>query len=126
MTADPADGGGVGPEHRPRSELLRETVDFAVDRIPWYRERRDAYAGPVTSHEELARLPILERATVRADPRAFASSEELPSRVAFSSGTTGGMGQPRWHNAAEQDVLVAMLERTPPDGTTLVIDLHKL
>jgi phenylacetate-coenzyme A ligase PaaK-like adenylate-forming protein len=119
------------PGQRPYREQLADTLSFVVEHIPWYRDRVDAYGGPLESAEDLARLPIIDRATVLADPRAFASSDELPSTVSYSSSTTGGIGQPRWRNEAERQALANLLtaarasstegDSPTADGVTLVI-----
>lgn len=110
------------PGGRPLGEQLTDTLAFAVEHIPWYRERSAVYGRPVLDAEGLARLPIIDRPTVLADPRAFASSDEWPSRVTYSSSTTGGIGQPRWRSDAEQEALDELLgPPTDEDGVTLVI-----
>jgi len=119
------------PGHRPFHEQLADTLRFAVENIPWYRDRVDAYGGPLRSPEDLAQLPIIDRATVMADQRAFASSDELPSMISYSSSTTGGIGQPRWRNDAERLALANLLassrdnakgaDSRDADGVTLVI-----
>lgn len=114
------------PGHRSYAEQLTDTVRFAVEHIPWYRERADRYAGPITSAEDLARLPILDRADVRADPRAFASSSEWPSSISYSSSTTGGVGQPRWRSDAEQRELAALIAAAPADDDGITLAVHPL
>jgi hypothetical protein len=110
------------PGDRPLLEQLRDTLDFAVSRIPWYRERSDRYGIPIASGADLDRLPIIDRATVQADPARFASSGEWPSAVQYSSSTTGGIGQPRWRSAAEAAALLDHLGPPDPDeGVTLAI-----
>lgn len=104
------------PGHRPLSEQLASTLAFAVEHIAWYRERAEVYRGPILSSNDLARLPIIDRATVMADQRAFASADTWPSAVSYSSSTTGGIGQPRWRNDAEQRALVELLGAPDPDG----------
>jgi len=110
------------PGRRTYAEQLEDTLAFAVAEIPWYRERADAYLGPIATLEDLARRPIIDRELVMADQRAFASTDEWPSGISYSSSTTGGIGQPRWRSAAEQQAIVDHIG--PPgdrDGVTLVI-----
>jgi phenylacetate-coenzyme A ligase PaaK-like adenylate-forming protein len=119
------------PGHRPYSEQLNDTLRFAVENIPWYRDQADVYRGPLFTPQDLARLPIIDRATVMADQRAFASSDALPSVISYSSSTTGGIGQPRWRSEAEQLALASFLASARDtvrrrdvhhtDGITLVI-----
>lgn len=110
------------PGRRTYAEQLRDTIDFGVAHIPWYRERADAYLGPIDTLEDLARRPIIDRSIVMADQRAFASSDEWPSGISYSSSTTGGIGQPRWRSLGEQQALVDFLGPPPErDGVTLVI-----
>ena len=110
------------PGRRTYAEQLQDTLAYAVANIPWYRERADAYLGPMDTLEDLARRPIIDRSMVMADQRAFAGSDEWPSAISYSSSTTGGIGQPRWRTSAEQQAIVDHLG--PPadrDGVTLVI-----
>ncbi len=119
------------PGHRPYSEQLADTLRFAVQNIPWYRDRADDYRGPLRTPEDLAQLPIIDRASVMANQRAFASSDELPSVINYSSSTTGGIGQPRWRSDAERLALANLLAPSRdtsegagsrnPDGITLSI-----
>ena len=131
---DPGPVAEPPPGLRSYAEQLRDTIAFAVERIPYYRDRAEQYAGPIESPADLARLPILERSAVLEDPRAFASgTDEWPASITWSSSTTGGIGQPRWRSRAEQEVLVehlAALDRARdpggtsddgPAGATLVI-----
>jgi phenylacetate-coenzyme A ligase PaaK-like adenylate-forming protein len=124
------------PGHRSYAEQLNETLAFAVNNIPWYRDRSDLYRGPIHDQRDLARLPIIDRATVMADQMAFASSDQWPASISYSSSTTGGIGQPRWRGSAELDACSALALATQRawigddehagnasggDGVTLVI-----
>src|SRR5580704_10355688 len=112
----------TAPGSRPLVDQLRDTLEYAVARIPWYRQRASAYGRPIDNRDDLATLPIIDRAAVLADPRAFAATEEWPSSITYSSSTTGGVGRPRWRSAAE---LRAWIEHRGPlpdaTGTTLAI-----
>ena len=117
------------PGHRPYGEQLADTLAFAVEHIPWYRDRVHEYRRPMRDSEDLARLPIVGRADVLADQRAFASTDEWPASISYSSSTTGTVGQPRWRSEAEQRALIDLLVASRPDavpgeeddGVTLVI-----
>ncbi len=114
------------PGQRPYAQQLTETLAFAVENIPWYRDRAELYQRPVESLHDLSKLPIIDRATVTADQLAFTSSDEWPTSISYSSSTTGGIGQPRWRSAAELDAYHALVrarqdESPPDDGVTLVI-----
>jgi len=112
----------AAPGSRPLVDQLRDTLEYAVSRIPWYRQRASAYSRPVENRADLATLPIIDRATVLADPSAFTATEEWPSSIIYSSSTTGGVGRPRWRNAAELRAWVEVLASQPePTGTTLAI-----
>lgn len=97
------------PGERPYPEQLTETLAFAVEHIPWYRDRAEQYAGPIETTQDLARLPIIDRDTVAADPLAFTSSDGWPTSISYSSSTTGGIGRPRWRNAAELDAYHSLI-----------------
>lgn len=117
------------PGRRPYREQLADTLAFAVEHIPWYRERADLYRGPLHDNADLARLPIIDRATVVNDQRQFVSSDRWPSAISYSSSTTGGIGQPRWRGDAERRAMtdlysasMAEADDRSADGTTSQAD----
>lgn len=75
-------------------ERLQQTVAWARERVPWYRERFDAAgieSGEVRSLDDLARLPFITKDDLRdAYPTGlFAVPMDQVLRLHTSSGTTG-------------------------------------
>jgi len=76
-----------------REERLGFVLHRAATKVPYYRQhwRQRRLAGDRTSHEVLENWPILEKESIRANPRAFVA-DECNSRRMFhehTSGTTG-------------------------------------
>lgn len=75
-----------------QSERLREVLEAAVERVPYYREAyRGLDAGSVRTFEDLRRLPVLDRQRLRQHEIEFLD-ERLDARrlhPAKTSGTTG-------------------------------------
>ena len=74
-------------------ERLRAMLLEAAGRIPYYREQAAdlrALAGSMRDPSEITRLPLLEKATINADPKAFHStSPRGKPTIGSTSGTTG-------------------------------------
>lgn len=105
------------PGHRPIIDQLRDTLAFAVEQVPWYSERSQDYAVAIEEYADLARLPIIDRDTVLADPLAFTSGDVHPTSTSYTSSTTRGIGMPRWRSAAEGEALNRLLGARGPTGT---------
>jgi len=77
-----------------QNQQLCEVVALAAAHVPYYRElfaEGGIDPASIRSVDDLARLPVLEKSVVRADPAAFVD-ERLDRRklmVAHTSGTTG-------------------------------------
>jgi len=77
-----------------RDRRVRETVAYAAAHVPYYRElfaREDIDPREIHTADDLARLPVVSREEVRADPGRF-RSEAAGVRGGLtlqSSGTTG-------------------------------------
>ena len=70
---------------------LRETIELARSRSPFYRERL-AGCAPVSSLSDIARLPLTTSGDLRSDPQRFVcvSQSEISRIVTLpTSGTTG-------------------------------------
>ena len=82
-----------------RAEGLRELLEFATERVRYYRDRKEAYApSEVRSQEDLQRLPLMRRSDLRAHfpDGLVADGLDVPAlleagalELAASSGTTG-------------------------------------
>lgn len=74
-----------------QARLLRRLVRRAYANVPYYREALDpAAVEAVSTPDDLAALPILDRATLTARPAAdFLAEGSGPTRKAVTSGSTG-------------------------------------
>ena len=77
-----------------RDRRVRETVAYAAEHVPYYRElfaREDIDQREIHTADDLARLPVVSRDGVRADPERFRSTEPRVQQglMLQSSGTTG-------------------------------------
>jgi phenylacetate-CoA ligase len=84
-----------------RAEGLRELLEFATQRVSYYRDRKDAYAPSVSrvrSLEDLRRLPLMKRSDLRAHfpDGLVADGLDVPAlleagalELASTSGSTG-------------------------------------
>ncbi|WP_152568670.1 AMP-binding protein, partial [Microvirga sp. BSC39] len=74
-------------------EELARLLHRAATRVPWYREHwaRRRREGDRRSSELLEHWPVLEKAELRANPRAFLADDCRPARMfgVHTSGTTG-------------------------------------
>jgi hypothetical protein len=107
---------------RLRTQLLRETLDLAAERSPFYRERIGGIAGRVRSLEDLALLPTTTKSDLARHSRQMLTMSEFPARMGLSSGTSYlyGADPPAVCYQSEADVRMhnEMLEllRPPPDA----------
>ncbi len=77
-------------------DRLRHILEIAFCRVPYYRKlfpRLGLTPDAIRRAEDLARLPILEKDPVRADPLQFVD-ERLDRRRLLSETTTGTTGTP--------------------------------
>jgi phenylacetate-CoA ligase len=77
-----------------RDRRVRETVSYAAKHVPYYRDlfaTEDVDPREIRSAEDLARLPVVSREDVRADPARFRSEDPgvRDGLTLQSSGTTG-------------------------------------
>jgi phenylacetate-CoA ligase len=74
-----------------QARLLRRLVRHAHANVPYYREVLDpAAVAAVSTPEELAALPLLDRATLTARPVTdFLAEGSGPTKAAVTSGSTG-------------------------------------
>jgi len=92
-----------GVAYAPREKLLatrdrrvRQIVRFAARTVPYYRDwflEQGANPRDFSTAEDLARLPLLEKSTVAADPERF-RSESRRGRRAIRFTTSGSTGLP--------------------------------
>lgn len=87
---------------RLRDARIRRLVHYAASTVPYYRDYfRDEGVDPgeIRNAADLARLPLLEKATVSADPARF-RSESHHGRRALKFKTSGSTGLPLdiWHD----------------------------
>ena len=79
-----------------RDKRVSATIRYAAETVPHYRElfrRENIDPRQITRAEDLVHLPLLERATVQADPERFRSTSPAgAAAVAFR--TTGSSGTP--------------------------------
>ena len=86
------------PEQIARSQLdaIRETIDYAFENVPFYRETYAAagyHKGDICTLDDLRKLPIVSKEDVRRDPLAFVSAS-IPRRRLVSGLTSGSTGTP--------------------------------
>ncbi|GAB3738051.1 AMP-binding protein [Luteimonas pelagia] len=75
-----------------QDERLVALLRHAVAHVPYYRRLHRAGGFPieqVASAADLAKLPILEKDTIRRDPEAFVAERASALHVLHTSGTTG-------------------------------------
>ena len=71
---------------------LRELLQHAVTRVPWYRRlhRQGKYpVEDVRTAADLPKLPLLDKDAIRANPEDFLAGPPRPLHVLHTSGTTG-------------------------------------
>jgi phenylacetate-CoA ligase len=81
---------------RLRDERVRDLVRYAAASVPYYRalfEREGIDARQIHSAEDLAALPLLDKATVQRDPEQFRADTRL-GREALVFRTAGSTGTP--------------------------------
>lgn len=89
-----SDALGADEVRADQDRRLRETVRWAADTVPWYREqfRREGIdPASIRGLDDLPRLPLLAKETLRDRPREL-RSEGIPEGevvAGHSSGTTG-------------------------------------
>jgi phenylacetate-CoA ligase len=79
-----------------QSRRLREIIDIAVHHVPYYSElfrKLGLSARDIQSADDLQKLPILEKATLREDPLRFVD-ERLKPHELLEFTTTGTTGTP--------------------------------
>jgi phenylacetate-CoA ligase len=78
-----------------RAEALARVLHRAATKVPYYRSQWDARrrAGDRAGVDDLASWPILDKASVKADPRAFVADDMRPERM-FADHTSGTTGTP--------------------------------
>lgn len=98
-----------------REARVRALVAYAAITVPYYRDlfrRLDLHPESIRTADDLARLPLLEKAAVRADPQAF-RSESPAGRAALPFLTSGSTGEPLtvYHDRASLLADVGLRER---------------
>ncbi len=98
-----------------RDRRIRRIVDYAARTVPYYQEFFRANGidpRDIRSAADLDRLPVLDRALVRAQPRLFLSNSNA-SRGALSFLTSGSTGSPVevWHDRNSMLANIAYGER---------------
>jgi phenylacetate-CoA ligase len=78
-----------------REERLAYVLHRAANRVPYYREhwRRRRRNGDQSSYEQLENWPILDKETLRRNPKAFIADDCNPSLM-FREKTSGTTGTP--------------------------------
>jgi len=78
-----------------QQERLKEILHSALTKVPYYREfwAKQKRAGAGLAWEDLRNWPILEKETVRSNPRAFLADDANPGRM-FHQCTSGTSGKP--------------------------------
>jgi hypothetical protein len=76
-----------------RQQLLRPTLEFCAQRVPWYREAWGSAWQKVQTAADLRHLPLLDkRLAVRVQDKLRSGVEPLPTPV-LSSGTMRAAGE---------------------------------
>ncbi|UCC78044.1 MAG: phenylacetate--CoA ligase family protein [Anaerolineales bacterium] len=79
-----------------RDQRLRQIVDYAAATVPFYRDffdQRGVDPADIQSVDDLERLPLIDRETVRKQPQAFVSQSKW-GREAIPFATSGSTGTP--------------------------------
>ncbi len=103
------DGWDAGAWRDFSAEALDALLHRAVARVPYYR--RLWQGRPRTEWRQLDNWPILEKETVRRDPRAFLADDRHPRRM-FAEHTSGSTGTPLtlWWSRATAIAWYALVE----------------
>ena len=105
----------AGDVARARDRRVRRMVRHAAKHVPYYSEafrRLGLDPRDLRTARDLARLPILEKAVVRADPEAFVARTFAGRRaVRFETSGTGGEPLPVFHDIASLLANIAYGER---------------
>jgi phenylacetate-CoA ligase len=98
-----------------RDDRVRALVRYAAETVPYYgelfrREGIDPYA--IKTADDLVSLPVLDRATIQADPERFRSTSAA-GRAAVEFRTTGSSGTPLtiYHDRESLLANIAFAER---------------
>ncbi len=78
---------------------LRAMVSFSVEQVPYYRAmfaEHGLSAADIATRADLARLPVLDKETVRANPDQFRPDRLTERTVAQSTGGTTGTPLQYW------------------------------
>ena len=75
-----------------RTKLLRDTLDLAVERSPYYKEHLGQAASRVRDIADLVLLPTIRKEDVARNAERMLTSVEFPARIGLSSGTSYGYG----------------------------------
>lgn len=130
---------------RAQAERVRRMVGYAYRTVPYYRETFDRLGLKPTdfkSADDLARLPILERAQIQSDPEYFCSRERDKADLLQlrSGGSTGaprqvfhdlrGVFQNAAHGERERSIWTRLIGRrfgyreliiAPPHNSTFAV-----
>lgn len=71
-----------------RTELLGETLRFAVEHAPFYRSRIGEHLAGIKDIEDLSKLPTMGKNELARYGREMLTSREFPARIGLTSGTT--------------------------------------
>ncbi len=99
---DEVDRGQWDPAERlaeVQAARLRAMVAFSVEQVPFYRElfgQLGLTPSDIRGTEDLVRLPVLEKDTVRQDPEAFRPDHLREKPVAQTTGGTTGTPLRYW------------------------------
>lgn len=90
-----------------QNRALRRVLTIAATHVPFYRERWTPAQCAAAMEGELASLPLLEKDSIRANPRAFVNSRSrsFPTFVFHTSGTTGTPVKTIWKASEIRDSL---------------------
>jgi len=97
-------------EHREQQEAdLRQAIAYAGQQIPYYRRLFAEYGlqpGDINRLADLARLPVLDRATVRSQAEAFRPAN-LAAMKYHTFATGGSTGTPLAYNLSADDRMLS-------------------
>jgi len=81
--------------HQWQQERLKKILHGALTKVPYYREfwEKQKRAGAKLAWEDLRNWPILQKETVRTNPRAFLADDANPGEM-FHQCTSGTSGKP--------------------------------
>src|SRR5215469_5636219 len=109
--------------HELQRELLRRTLEYAVEAVPFYKELARS-----REQLQLSDFPIVGRSDFSANLAAFLALDRFPDYVVISGGTTGGPAAVSFRILEEYEAAHEFFARqhrlaTTPTATEFTLDI---